>query len=216
MAAIDKCYVNNYKDYKNFVEWAKGRYFITPRGCKVWISDYIHDLPEEYFKDEDEYPIFNTPIYVDNYLYHNCPLKFIQDWIQDRYFTKGYRKGDPKDVQKELKLPEYEPCKRVKVLKKGMGNIPWKQRNEYTNKKFGQWWVDVKFEKEYGFFKYHEKKDYWLLPDEDDVWTISTYHSRLSVKAIIRKILKVWKLPKKCIVTIQGRLVGDKWILRTS
>ena len=39
MAMIDKCYVDNYNDYKAFCDWAKDRFFITPRGVKIYISD---------------------------------------------------------------------------------------------------------------------------------------------------------------------------------
>ena len=49
MAAIDKCYVDNYSDYQQFKEWAKDKSFVTPRGNKIWISDYIFDLEEKYF-----------------------------------------------------------------------------------------------------------------------------------------------------------------------
>ena len=44
MAAIDKCYVDNYSDYQQFKEWAKDKSFVTPRGNKICISDYIFDL----------------------------------------------------------------------------------------------------------------------------------------------------------------------------
>ena len=134
MAAIDKCYVDNYSDYQQFKEWAKDKSFVTPRGNKICISDYIFDLEEKYF-DSKSIPIFNTPTYVDNYLYKNCPLKFIQDWLQDRYFRDGYSKGVPDELIQELKLPEYEPCKRVKIIKRGLSNFPFRIYNSYTNKK---------------------------------------------------------------------------------
>lgn len=142
MAAIDKCYVDNYSDYQQFKEWAKDKSFVTPRGNKICISDYIFDLEEKYF-DSKSIPIFNTPTYVDNYLYKNCPLKFIQDWLQDRYFRGGYSKGVPDELIQELKLPEYEPCKRVKIIKRGFGNFPFRIYNSYTNKKASSWWIDV-------------------------------------------------------------------------
>lgn len=213
MAAIDKCYVDNYSDYQQFKEWAKDRSFVTPRGNKICISDYIFDLEEKYFNSKS-IPIFNTPTYVDNYLYKNCPLKFIQDWLQDRYFRGGYSKGVPDELTQELKLPEYEPCKRVKIIKHGLGNCPFRIYNSYTNKKFGSWWIEVRSTNNRSYW-YNNDKDYWLFPDENDVWTSSCCCSKLSVKAIIRKILKVWKLPKNCIITIQGRLINDDWILKT-
>lgn len=214
MAAIDKCYVDNYADYQQFKEWAKDKFFVTPRGNKIYISDYIFDYEEKHF-DSRSIPIFNTPTYVDNYLYHNCPLKFIQDWLQDRYFRGGYSKGESNELTEELKLPEYEPCKRVKIIRRGLGNLPFKIYNSYINKKRGYWWIDVYSADRYSRYWYNDDKDYWLLPYENDVWTSSCYHSSLSVKAIIRKILKVWKLPKNCKIVIQGRIVNDTWILKT-
>ena len=212
MAAIDKCYIDNYKDYLEFKNWIEDKTFITPRGNKIICKNILFDWDEESFKG-GPIPIFNSPVYFDNWLYHNCPLEFIQNWLQDRYFRDGYSKGNKNDITKELKLPEYEPCTKVKIIKRGLGEKPWKCRNDYTNKKVGIWWVDVK--SDCGFCWYNEDKDYWLLPDEEDVWTISTYHSKLSVKAIIRKILKVWKLPKGYTITLQGRISNDTWILKT-
>ena len=133
-------------------------------------------------------------------------MKFIQDWLQDRYFRGGYSKGVPDELIQELKLPEYEPCKRVKIIKRGLGNFPFRIYNGYTNKKISSWWIEVRSTNKRSYW-YNNDKDYWLFPDENDVWTSSCCHSKLSVKAIIRKILKVWKLPKNCIITIQGRFV---------
>lgn len=219
MAAIDKCYIDNYQDYIQLKNWMNGRSFITPRGRKITLNNYLFSWEEKDFLDENNNPIslpvFNTPYFVDNYLYNNCPLSFIQAWLKDRYFIDGYRKGCPEDVQKELKLPEYEPCKRVKIIRKGLGNLPYKVYNDYTNKKYGIWWVDVKDNINYNFYKYNEDYDYWLLPDEKDVWTSSTCSTKLSIKAIIRKILRKWKLPKGCTIIITGRLIGDEWILKT-
>lgn len=214
MAAIDKCYVDNYTDYQQFKEWAKNKKFTTPRGVEVKISNWIFDWEEEDFKSGCV-PIFNTPIYIDNYLYHNCPLKFIQDWLSDRYPEEsGYSKGEPDDIRSELKIPDYEPCTRVKIVKKGIGKKPYRLYNSYSNKKKGFWWIDVRSSDNCGLW-YNEDYDYWLLPDEHDKWTSSYCTSPLSVRTIIRKILKVWKLPKNCTVEIFGKLVGDTWILKT-
>ena len=49
-AEISKKIVDKYEE-KNpkFKEWAKDKSFVTPRGNKICISDYIFDLEEKYF-----------------------------------------------------------------------------------------------------------------------------------------------------------------------
>lgn len=212
MAAIDKCYLDNYNDYLQLKDWMKGRSFTTPRGFKVNLEDYLYSWNEESFgkKDEDgnlcSLPVFNTPVFVDNYLYHNCPLSFIQDWLSDRYLVNEFRKGDAADITEELRIPEYEPCTKVKVLKKGIGNNPPKNED---------WWVDVMTTDGQNRYRYNEIKDLWLLLGEEDVWDCSSAHLRCSVKSIIRRILKKWILPKETKVEISSSYDGDTWILIT-
>ena len=213
MAAIDKCYVNSHNDYKAFCDWAKGRSFITPRGVKVVVSNYIFDWEEDSFKDGDSIPIFNSPVIFDNYLFHNCYLPFIQDWLKDRYSDeKGYVKGLSNEITQIPTLPEILPCSHVSVLKKGLGNMPYKSYSDYTNKKSGVWLVDI--ENNIGSLWYNEEYDFWTLPEESDIITSSCAHFKnKSIKTIIRKILKKWKLPKGCKISIWDRTT--EWKLLT-
>lgn len=205
MAAIDKCYVNNYGDYLAFEYWAKDKSFVTPRGCKVYLKDYIYAWNEEHFSTEKScsLPIFNTPTYVDNYLYHNCPLKFVQDWLRDRYLTLEYRKGNAPEIQDELHLPVYEPCTKVTVIQKGCK----------VNARRG-WYIDID-PIDNGFFWYNEDQDFWVLPEEIDVYSCSAAHLKCSIRTIIRKIIKKWKLPKGIIVRVDGLYEGENWVLKT-
>lgn len=214
MAAIDCCYLDNWKEYQELREFLKGKKFKTPRGVEVEPEYILYNWEEKDFTENGkphERRIFNSPVYIDNWLYHNCDLPFIQEWLKSRYLDGGYCKGQPHDITNDLKFPEYEPCTRVKVVKKGRINCPQML-----------WYVDIDMEvrdidgKPYrSYLHYNEDYDFWVLPDEDDEWTISGPILDISIKAIIRKILKKWKLPKGCRVTVKGRLIGDDWILET-
>lgn len=211
MAAIDKIYTNSYKDYKDFVDWAKDKSFFTPRGFEIKVSNYIIDWDESDFIEDGnpkERPISNTPVYVDNYLYNNCPFGFIKKSLEENY-SGSYSKGSMDDLIATPKLPEFIASKKVKIVKRGLGNHPvpqkaWHVEIEKTDDKYTSW------------YWYNEDRDCWLLPEEDEPWTSSCAYERRSVKAIIRKIIKgKWKIPAGCTITISGRLIRDTWILKT-
>lgn len=206
MAAIDCCYIDNYKDYLELKDFLKDKKFKTPRGVEIDLSKLLYPWDEKDFLDNEGKPkmrrIFNTPCYVDNWLYHNCNIPFIQEWLEDRYH------GDD-IITKELRIPEYEPCTKVKVIQKGWSNYA----SDF-------WIVDVSMKNpdypEYrNFLHFNEDLDCWILPYENDEWTISGPFLRISVRAIIRKIIKKWKLPKGCRIVLWGRWVDDEWILET-
>lgn len=220
MAAIDKCYVNNWDDYKAFIDWAKGKTYTTPRGVHETVSHYVFQWTEDDFASRDGLPIFSSPTHFDNYLYHNCPLQFIQDWLADRYCGNGYCKGYPDEIKCELKIPDYDPCTKVTVIKKGRwGEKPYRYHRSGYSKKIGSWMVDAIQLDENGEYAgslwYNDKHDFWILPYENDSWTCSAMFTTISVRSIIRLILKKWKLPKNVRVSISGRIVGDDWILLT-
>lgn len=219
MAAVDKFYTNSFSEYQEFCNWVKSQEYITPRGCKVKVSDYVYFdnwTKEDFVKDGKPYdrPVFNSPVHMDNFLYHNCPFEFIRDWLKDRYDGKGYCKGTSDEITKDFSIPQYEPCTRVKVVRKGIGNMPYNKYRWGKHKhKVGGWHIDVSMDE--GYLMYNEDIDQWLLSYEEDVWTCSSAFTKKSVKSIIRKILKKWRLPAGCNVVISGRLVGDEWILIT-
>lgn len=217
MAGIDKCYLKKYSDYVELKEFLKDKSFVTPRGVTVKLSDILYpDIKEEaFFWDNGEpriVPVFNSPTCVDNWLYHNCPLKSIQDWLRKAYPSEfNFEKGELNELTNELKLPEYEPSTDIKIIKKGLGNVP---------RKF--WWVEISMlnkdvscynDSYYSSLHYNENYDFWVLPNEHDIWTCSCPTFKITVKSIIRKILKKWKLPKNCKIVISGNY--DEWILKT-
>ena len=216
MAGIDKCYLG-LEDYKAFKEWAKDKSYVTPRGNKIIVSDYIHEWADDAFDTGDrvtfegpkKLPIFNSPVYLDRYLYQNCPLKCIQDWIQDRYFSDGYRKGDPEDI---LGTPiTYETSTKFRVIKRGTNHNYKVRKGSHAVRR---WFVSVHHPD--GPMWYNDEKNYWLNPNEEDVWTSNHYIQKGgSAKAMFRKITKKWKLPKGCTIKIDGSSEFDDWVLLT-
>ena len=90
--------------------------------------------------------------------------------------------------------------------------MPYKSYNDYTNKKSGVWLVDI--ENNIGSLWYNEEYDFWTLPEESDIITSSCAHFKnKSIKTIIRKILKKWKLPKGCKISICD--ITTEWKLLT-
>ena len=101
MAAIDCLYLNSWKNYQELKEFLKDKEFTTPRGVKIRPIDWLYDLKEEYFI-KSYCRVFNTPVYIDNWLYHNCNLPFIQEWLKSRYFFFFFFKGESNEIIEDL------------------------------------------------------------------------------------------------------------------
>lgn len=89
MAAIDKIYVDNFKDYLLFKKWCKEQPRIKDKygnGCSI--SDYLIFYNFCSFNDNTSRPIMSAPYYIDAYLIRNCPFDFIQNELK---FNYGYR-----------------------------------------------------------------------------------------------------------------------------
>ena len=205
MSCLDKIYTKSYQDYQDLQKWVKDRVFTTPRGVKINLQEYIIPTKPEYFQDRKKLPVMYSPSILDRYLYKNCPLQFVQDNLKRMY--SGY----VKELEEVLTKPEYEPCTKVRVVKKGQFNNVHELRYIRMSIKSPEYPEDS-----HSLF-YNEDHDFWILPDEHDVWTTSVPGTDISIKAIIRKIIKKWKLPKGVTVTVSD-WSDDKlseWILET-
>lgn len=83
MAAIDKIYVNSWKEYIQFKEWCALQLPLLDKyGKSVKITEYLcrYDKPFE-----GCHPIFIAPYYVDAYVIRNCPFDFIQKELMINY-----------------------------------------------------------------------------------------------------------------------------------
>lgn len=176
MAAIDKTYINNKKDYEDLKNWVSTqKSFTTPIGESFDIRDYMYNWDEnavlQAFENGKEVPIWNTPVVVDKYLYKNCPLKFVQDRLKDQYNV-------PEELLTKSEDYEYGKCKVLKFPK------VFKD-------------IDVEFEvinETDDHLVFNEPTNKWV--GFEDVLSMSgQYTCGLSMRKL-RRLLKTWSIPK--------------------
>lgn len=214
MAAIDKTYVTSYKDYKNFIEWAKGTHFPCPNGFIMKPIEYVYDwFTETDFDGEKEIPIMNTDNDVDYFLIKYCPFQFVQDRMKQVYGEEYYQSvlngTSPYDT---FVYPERGT--KVKEIKIGRSFFTksrkaWKfyspLREKITKPTYfiGATYNDMNL-------WYDEKQNKFLLPYEFGDGRSSYANKCRSIKAVIRLIRK-WKLPVGTIIDVSGRYVGEEY-----
>lgn len=179
MAALDKTYVSNWKDYKEIRDWALVTDVIYPNGINAgkmieWF--YFPDLTEEDFDNKTEIPLWNTDCAVDSFLYKNCPFELVQNRLKEQYCdTSSLNPICKHEKGNHFKFPN-------KIIKGIYYIIEIKRPNEY--------WL---YSREYNLWSECGE----LLP-YDSFTCERIINSR---KAIIRQIRK-WNLPKGIIIYI--------------
>lgn len=176
MAAIDKTYINNKKDYEDLKNWVSTqKTCTTPIGETFNIRDYMYKWDENSvlraLENGKEIPIWNTPVAVDKYLYKNCPLKFVQDRLKDQY-------GDPEELLTKSEDYEYGKCKVLKFPKVFKDiEVEFKVMNEF-----------------YEYLVFSKPTNKWV--EFEDVLSLSgQYTCGLSMRKL-RRLLKTWSIPK--------------------
>lgn len=188
MAAIDKTYVNNKKDYDDLINWVNTQStYTTLIGESFNIKDYMYKWNEEdvlnAFNNNKEIPVWNTPQVVDKYLYKNCPLKFIQDRLKEQY-------GNPEESLSKFDNYEYGKC---------------------IVKKFPKIFKDVFVEfnvinKSGECLAFSKSTNKWVNPW--DILYISTQYTYGLNMRKLRRLLKTWLIPKGYAVYIELYYIG--------
>ena len=183
MAAIDKTYINNKKDYDDLINWANTQStYVTPIGESFHIKDYMYEWDEKdvlnAFNNNKEVPVWNTPQVVDKYLYKNCPLKFIQDRLKEQY-------SNPEESLSKFDNYEYGKC---------------------VIKKFPKIFKDVLVEfsvinKSNDCLEFSKSTNKWGNPW--DILYISTQYTYGLNMRKLRRLLKTWLIPKGYAVYIK-------------
>lgn len=215
MAGIDKTYVTK-TELLEAIDWAKkvgevkleNGYEFSPLN---WIYGY-NDLDDPHYFDEEreEYVLWNTPTWLDRWLWLNCPLSFVKERLKFQYGDDSLKEFEdfvyhnPKhnlDFGKQhytfLKVPKFPGVKWY------MNNMryknPWpgncRQVTYYMEVKCGD-----------AEYRYCAQTDTWeemfgMMPtDNEYIW--QNYHKRIPNKKSIIRELRRWYFPKGTIIRL--------------
>lgn len=207
MAAIDKIYVKDIKQYDEFADWCRKQPPLTDKyGVQVALTRYLYDRPTD--ESLNDFPAFMAPYYVDAYVIRNCPLDYIQDELKLNYGSSYQEIKDGKLYTSVLTDAEYEMGKHYTcIMRPYYGNV-----NKPVK---GKWFVDVVLPKGFPHFIWHHDTGGIGTWDFSDEFVVCTWASSgttcPTMKSITRRIQK-WKLPVGSKVILSGRYVGEKYV----
>lgn len=146
MAAIDKIYLNSYKEYKEFQEWLLKQPKLKDKyGTEISIYAYFFNWWDDpkYWKKDESHPAFSAPYYVDAYIIRNCPLKYVQKdlmlnyghWSQER--IKEYYEN-VKNWSGEGECPYWAKLEDFITLEDGTMTIKDLEKSDYERIKDGE------------------------------------------------------------------------------
>jgi len=145
MAAIDKIYLNSYKEYKEFQKWLLEQPKLKDKyGKEVSIYSYFFtwwDDPDEW--GNECHPVFAAPYYVDAYIIRNCPLEYVQKelminyghWSQER--IKEFYES-VKNWEGEGECPYWAKLEDFITLEDGTMTIKGLEKSDYDWIKEGE------------------------------------------------------------------------------
>lgn len=196
MAGIDKTYLR-YDEYLVLKQWCENTKLTYDNGVEGSPTDFLYLYNEPY---EEEAPVWNTPTCFDRWLYHNCPLSFIQKRLREQYNNPEEEFNEP--------LPNPELGSHYIILSKPKYN--W--RYDKT------WWLDIRsFASDGAFWNYGLDSHTWypsykLIPPREDI--SSAAHVKNLTKRKLNRLIKKWKLPIGTIIRISNRWVGSEYKIK--
>lgn len=137
MAAIDKIYVNTYKEYLQFKEWCEQQPPLEDKyGKKVKITDYLFKYNKPF---KDSKPIFSAPYYIDAYVIRNCPFDFIQEELMTNYghWSQKRIKEFYEEIKQNGDKEYYYHLEDFEILEDGTMNIKGLKESSYSKIKRG-------------------------------------------------------------------------------
>jgi hypothetical protein len=203
MAGIDKTYTSSWKEYKELVDWARGRNIDFKYGkktLKVPISNAIYQWNEEDFTRER--PVLNTATWEDKFLWDNCPCQFVIDRLRDVY-------GDNGNYLDNLivnNIPDdFKTNRKITIVRDKTTKFPISNKGLYS---YGYWSVQT-----VGMtsFWYSKDLDAWV-DYQSFPWDTNTMNGR-TVKSIVRRLRKMY-LPSGLTFMLMGNYVGEHYLIK--
>lgn len=208
MAAIDKTYISDWKQYCDLKQWCDSVGRVTDDyGNRFRPSDFMNEWTEKDFsklEDGEDLPVWNTPTYMDVWLVRNCPLQFMQDRLREQYgggWSKTAFTGHNRESLYQEILDRTSPYDTYE--RNGLGQTARISIDRKLDVRFKDtrmvWWIDVL---DSGWW-YSCDTDRWFessidLHNRSKMGRTSSsciYRGYMPVKKILRKIRK-WDLPE--------------------
>lgn len=188
MAAIDKIYLNSYKEYKEFQEWLLKQPKLKDKyGTEISIYTYFFNWWDDpkYWEKDESHPAFSAPYYVDAYLIRNCSLEYVQKELMLNYGHKTQEDIDEMYNSVINRTPEDQ-----KLIDDAKG--------EYPSKPISWWWLSKDdFKVVNGVIKMpHLEKSYYERIKDGELYTSPTLEGTYEVGRHFKVIKKPY--PNKC------------------
>jgi len=206
MAGIDKTYLDSYDEYTEIIDWCNSIGTVTDKyGNTFNPLDFVYE--RNLTKDEFEpgMILWNTPTYFDLFLIRSCPIKFIQERLEEQY-NKDF-------IQSVIEnRSPYDTFKR-NGLGKNLKITVLRKPDYKGNYKKTWWWISIG-NSDWWYNEYNNEWVHYLEGKEHNTNVCSRYRGKLTMRKIIR-ILRKWDLPSGLEIRIIGSYEGQKYILKT-
>lgn len=186
-----------------------------------WIRGYNDiDEPDFWTRKEDElYVLWNTPTWLDRWLWLNCPLSFVRDRLREQYGDENDEDSGLKDFENwkyedMKKRPDFGKQKYTFLKFPKWHGVKWfmnnaRRKNPYPGKS-KQLNYEIEIISPNGWTEdldYDEKTDAWyktmgMLPCGNDGYIWQYYHKRIPTKKSIIRELRRWYIPRGYIVKL--------------
>lgn len=206
MAGVDKTYLDTYDEFVEVINWCKSIGTVTDKyGNEFNPLDFVYEpnLKESEFKPG--MILWNTPTYFDLFLIRSCPIKFIQERLEEQY-NKNFIQ-----LVKENKS-SYDVFER-----NGLGKnlkVTVQKKPDYKGYyKNTWWWISIE-DSEWWYNEYTNEWVHYLEGKEHNTNICCRYRGKLTMRKIMR-ILRKWNLPSGLTIRISGSYDGQVYTLKT-
>lgn len=207
MAAIDKTYLNNYKIYKVFLDWAKKTTYTCPNGLTYNVYDYTYPYWTEKSMKDQYRPVLISSYTLDYFLIKYCPFLFVQERLKEVYDEDYYWRV--KNGYSEYDTFKYPEIGTHFTIVRGQ-HLKHKDYLWALNRR--KMYFDITVEYNDSPLWYNSKLKRFLLPNElGDGDTNWSYKGR-TVKSLLRHLRKM-KLPRGAIITAKGRYINEDLLI---
>lgn len=195
MSCIDKTYLS-YEDYLILKDWCEETKLIYDNNVEGSPKDFLFSYDKSY---EGEAPVWNTSENFDRWLYHNCPLTFIQERLKEQY-------NNPE---------EYFNIPITKVESGSHYTQLTKPKINFRNRKY--WWIDiVGAASDNTYWYYGLDSNTWysrgsLMPRE---MMSSAATIKNLTKRKLNRLIKKWELPVGTVLEISNRWIGSEYKIK--